>query len=246
MVRITDLVVLPVSRQAINWAVTTATQKVIQTDRGFVRRGLAQILQNTFQGDLAKNALIEWLKFGGIANNRIWEFDRVRPHFRSWNRLGYQLKVTKSDGHEVTIDVNSSMPHQNETDRDIIDRYDVKVTAGSSRNNLRDPSALRSEVFVQIYVRPRVGMVEETPNRIRDALLAQEMSATRRLLQVSQAYGANILTGFSWATRQDVARFKRRFERRGQRTTWSFWRRIYWRCPIKSSRPMRTLIQYFT
>ena len=95
VVRIRDLVALPLSRQAISWAVTTATQKIIQTDRGFVRRGLAQILQNTFQGDLVKNAFIEWLKSQGIPETRIWEYDRVRSHFRSWNRLGYQLKVTK-------------------------------------------------------------------------------------------------------------------------------------------------------
>ena len=222
VVRLRDLIGLPVSRQAINWAVTTSTQKVNQTDTGFVRRGLARILQNTFQGDLAKNAFIEWLQSQGIARSRIWEYDRVRPHFRSWNRLRYQAKVTKGNGYEVTIDVNSSMPPHNESDRLIINNYDVKVTAGSRRNNLTDPLRLRSELHVQIYVRPRVGIVIEEPREVRDALLAEETSATRRILQISQAYTGNILTGFAWATRKDVDRFKRLSERMNERTTWSF------------------------
>jgi len=244
VVRIGDLVVLPLSRQAITWAVTTATQKVIQTDRGFVRRGLAQILQNTFQGDLAKNAFIEWMQSQGIPQSRIWEYDKVRPHFRSWNRKGYQVKVTRRNNEEVTIDVNSSVPpHQDESDQYIIDNYDVKVTAGSRRNNLRQPLQLRSEVYVQIYVRPHVGIVTED-QEVRDALLSQETSATRRILQINQAYQGNILTGFAWATRNDVNRFKRLFERMGERTTWRFWWRIYWRCPIKDSRPLRNIISY--
>jgi len=246
VVRIADVVVLPLSQQAISWAVTTSTQKIIQTDRGFVRRGLAQILQNTFQGDLSKNAFIEWLRSHGIPETRIWEYDRVRSHFRSYNRLGYQIKVEKRNGDEVTIDVNSSMPHQNESDQYIIDNYDIKVTAGSSMSNLRPPLRLRSEVYVQIYVRPRVGIVTEDSQEIRNSLLSDETTATRRILQINRAYRGNILSMFAWATRNDVNRFKRRFERRGERTTWRFWRRIYWKCPIRMSRPPRDLIRYLT
>ena len=146
----------------------------------------------------------------------------------------------------MTIDVNSSMPHQNESDRYIIDNYDIKVTAGSRMNKLRDPLQLRSEVYVQIYVRPRVGILTQDPQEVRDALLSKEMSATRHVLQINQAYQGNILTGFAWATRNDVNRFKRLFRRRGKKPTWSFWYRIYWKCPIKRSRPLQGLIPYLT
>ena len=244
VVQLTDLVVLPLSRQAIAWAVRTATQKIIQTDRGFVRRGLAQILQNTFQGDLAKKAFIEWLQSRGITN--IWDYDHVRPHFRAWNRLGYQMKVTQADSHEVTIDVNSSIPPHDETDQEIIDNYDIKVTAGSRRGQLRDPLNLRSEVFVQIYVRPRVGLITVDPTAIRTSLLEEETRAARRILQISRAYTGDILTGFAWATRNDIDGFNTEFQRNGVRTTWQFWRRIYWRCPIGRSRPLRDLMQYLT
>jgi len=244
VVQLTDLVILPLSSQAIDWAIKTATQKIIQTDRGFVRRRLAQIFQNTFQGDLAKKAFIEWLQSQGIVN--IWDYDHVRPHFRAANRLGYQMKVIKADGYEVTIDVNSSIPPHDETDQEIIDNYDVKVTAGSRRDRLRDPVNLRSEVFVQIYVRPRAGLATVDPQVIRTSLLAEETLATRRILQISRAYTGDILTGFAWATRNDVDRFKRQFQSRGARSTWRFWGRIYWRCPISRSQPLGDLIRYLT
>ena len=248
VVRRGDIIVLPLSRKAITFAAWTATQKVNRTDRGFARRNLAQILQNTFQGDLAKNAFTEWLLSQGIPFNRIWEYDEVRPHFRSYNPEGYQLKVTKNNGHEVTIDVNSSMPRRNQTDQYIIDNFDVKVTAGSRGKSLRDPLQLRAEVHVQIYVRPNVEMTEIEPEELRDALLAEETRATERILQIRQAYRGDILFGFAWATRNDVDRFKRQFERRGETPTWGFWRfsRIYWKCPIKRSRVLRTLISYLT
>jgi hypothetical protein len=248
VVRPRVIIVLPLSRKVITFAAWTATQKVNRTDRGFARRNLAQILQNTFQGDLAKNAFIEWLLSQGIPFNRIWEYDEVRPHFRSYNPLGYPLKVTKNNGHEVTIDVNSSMPHGNQTDQDIIDNFDVKVKAGSRGQSLRDPLQLRAEVYVQIYVRPNVEMPRIEPEELRDALLAEETRATERILQIRQAYRGDILFGFAWATRNDVDRFKRQFESRGETPTWTFWRisRIYWKCPIRGSQRLQTLISYLT
>ena len=90
-------------------------------------------------------------------------------------------------------------------------------------------------------LRPRVGMVREETQKVPSALLAEETSATRRILQIDQTYRGDILTGFAWAKRSDVDRFKRRFERIGEKITWRFWRGIYWRCPIKDSRPLKEL-----
>jgi hypothetical protein len=199
-----------------------------------------------FQGDLSKNAFREWLESNGILSTSIWEYDRVRPHFRSSNRLGYQLNVRKGNGKIVTIDVNSSMPPDNQDDRYLINHYDVKVTAGSDKYHLHDPSQLKSDIYVQIYVRPQPGIGAVDPATVRNALLVEEMDATRRILQISQAYTGNILTGFAWAKRTDVGRFKTKHMSMGERTTWSFWGRTYWRCPLKKCRPLPRVIPYLT
>lgn len=247
VVQLQDVLTLPLSRKVIIFAAWTATQKINQTDRGFARRSLPQILQNIFQGDLAKNAFVEWLLSQGISLNRIWEYDEVRTSFRSPNRLGYPIKITKNDGQEVTIDVNSSSS-DNRTDQSIIDNLDVKVTAGNRNSNLRNPLQLRAEVHVQIYVRPRVEMEEIAPEELREALLNDQTLTTERILQVRDAYQGDVLFGFGWATRNDIDRFKRRFEQRGERPTWGFWRfrRIYWKCPIRDSRPFQDLPAYLT
>jgi hypothetical protein len=238
-VTVRNLINIPVSTDAQDWAIKTATQKCLYSIHGFLFRNLPTIFQNIFQGDLAKSAFIEWLNSRRIT--QIWEFDRHRTDgFRGWNRLGYQLLVTRRNGREVKIDVNSSVPTRGERNDAIVNERDIKVTAGKRRGPITEPTSLRADVFVQIYVRPRVALSLPTAREIHSSLSQRGEIATRQLLDVNRAYSGNILTGFAWATRADINRFKRNHERRGDQTTWQFWgsHRIYWHCPIRESRKM--------
>jgi len=244
-VTIRDLVTIPLSTSAQDWAVRTATQKCLYSIHGFIWRNLPTIFQNTFQGDLAKSAFIEWLNSNGVS--QIWEYDRRRADgFRGWNRLKYQLRVTKRNGDELKIDVNSSVPTRGEGNDAIINERDIKVTAGERRGRLTEPMNLHADVFVQIYVRPHVTITLPAAGEIQQLLSQQGENATRHLLNVSRVYSGNILTGFAWATRANVNRFKRTHERRGEPATWQYWRshRIYWCCPIRKSRKMIDLPSY--
>ena len=247
VVGVRDIVPIPLSANAQDWAVRTATQKCLYSIHGFMWRNLPKIFQNIFQGDLVKSAFIEWLNSHGVT--QIWEYDRHRRDgFRGWNRLGYQLKVTKRNGTEIKIDVNSSIPTCNESNRAIINNRDIKVTAGNYRGRLTMPENLRADIFVQIYVRPNGTITLPTASTLRNRLHQQGESATRQLLNISRIYSGNILYGFAWATRDDVVRFKNIHQRRGEPTTWRFWpsRRIYWRCPIRRSRRFMDILPYLT
>lgn len=244
-VTVRDIINIPLSTSAQDWAVRTATQKCLYSIHGFIWRNLPTIFQNTFQGDLAKSAFTEWLNSNGIT--QVWEYDRQRTDgFRSWNRLKYQIKVTKGNGKEVKIDVNSSIPTKGEGNDAIVKGRDIKVTAGKRGDRLIEPTNLAADLFVQIYVRPRATITLPTASRIQHLLNQQGENATRRLLNVSRVYSGNILTGFAWATRADVDRFKRNHARRREPTTWRYWpaHRVYWRCPISQSKKMRDLPTY--
>jgi hypothetical protein len=244
-VSVRDIVPIPLSTSATDWAVRTATRKCLYSIHGFMWRNLPLIFQNTFQGDLAKSAFIEWLNSKRIT--RIWEYDRHRTDgFRGWNRLGYQLSVTKRNSDIVKIDVNSSVPTRGEANNIIINERDIKVTAGERGGRLKEPTSLRADIFVQIYVRPRTTITLPAPRRIRHLLRRHGEDATRQLLDISRVYSGNILDGFAWAKRADVGRFKRSHERRRELTTWQFWpsRRLYWRCSIRRSRRFIDLPSY--
>nr|WP_304219963.1 hypothetical protein [Fredinandcohnia onubensis] len=241
-VTVANLINIPVSNAAIRWAAYTSLKKFPHTSQGIRPRPPLVILDNLFQGDLAKSALIEYFLVNSVAITQ--EFDRVRTdNFVNYNTQGFHFIANNS-----RIEVNSSNIPSGDTVSSAIQR-DIKVTA-SNGGPITYPLALPFDITVQLYF-------DTQPNRITNQYNYQQLVALANEVQspedealdaVVNALNANVryshnLIGYGWATTTDIDQIRLNNVRNGRPTTWSYPNnsRTYWRCKIQDTNPFVTL-----
>ncbi|ACJ82145.1 MULTISPECIES: hypothetical protein [Bacillus cereus group] len=245
-VTINDIVHIPISNENIRWAATTAILKFPYTSQGFANG--RPILDNLFQGDLAKNALITYLMHRGF--NITNEYDRVRTdNFTLHNPQGYDFSQN-----DLRVEVNSSkVPHLN---RDLAYRlrwYDLKVTAYDNYNNVTMPLDLPYDIAYQLYFETDVNYVPRNYANLltavntvfEDGILYNENVLNALIdqlivdLEVDDRY-TNTLSGYAKTTPQDIENIRLNNQNNRQSQTWNHGRgvRNYWNCKLQDCVPM--------
>jgi hypothetical protein len=238
-----DLLNIPISNSAIRWAAYTSLKKFPHTSSGTRPRSAQEILDNLFRGDLAKSALIEYLKSKGVPIP--WEYDKIRTdNFTSYNPHGYHFIANKSK-----IECNSSLYPEGKNRITAID-CDIKVTAGDGQKIWTYPLDHKFDITVQMYYdTDATGLIEKF-NAVELKEIANEIKSEKdsvlddviNSLSPQSRYG-NTLIGYGWATKNDIERFRLTNKAAGLPQTWSHRNntRTYWNCKIRDTNPFRTL-----
>lgn len=235
-VELSDLIYLPISENSIIWALETACKKFKyrQSRRQYDRidRSNLTALDDKVRGDLAKNAIIEWLQNNGVSD--INEYDKVRKdNFR--NQDGdWDFLVKK-----IQIEVKSSLPYRMESNNRIIDIRDVKIIAKRAGESIKMPLNLTCDVFIQIYFRTSLLSNAMSLKDILAMIDEDNYKDIRDLIQADSRLMEPI--AFAWATKEDVDNF-----RTGSNDFWSYSGFTYWKCPICDSGKIVDLPHYLS
>jgi hypothetical protein len=197
-------------------------------------RSPVEILDNIYMGDLAKNALLAYLR--AHCTNPIEDYDEVRTDEFKKPDPSWDYKVGKR---RIRLEVKSSIPPNHEARASLVANRDIKITA--SHDNGRtwlSPEKLESEIHAQIYFYAKTSPKgAETFAQLTEILL-KEPESIHRLIH-SEKYDEPLF--FGWSTKKQIIRFARELKP----PTWSFGKtsRIYWRCPIKEAFTLPYLIE---
>jgi hypothetical protein len=239
----TDLINIPISTSAIRWATYTSVKKFPHTSQGTRNRSALEKLDNLFRGDLAKNALIEYLQSRGVTISQ--EYDRVRTdNFTSYNPVGFHFIAN-----DTKIESNSSLFPYGKNKHTALD-CDIKVTAGDGSKIWTLPLHHKFDTTVQMYFDTPKEELSGFFNdqKIKEISLEVESMENPILDEVISSLNAenrysNTLIGYGWASKQDINQIKLNNTLAGQPTTWSYSgnTRTYWNCKIRDTNPFITL-----
>lgn len=237
-----DIIRIPISTANIQWAAETAIKKFQHTHQGF--RGPRNVLDELFQGDLAKNALISYLTNNGQLITD--EYDRVRnDNFTMPNNYGY---VFFENG--LRVEVNSSKaPNLNHSIQQRLSWYDLKVTAGDNGVIHTMPHQLPYDISYQMYFETDKNQQLPNYNRLCNAITGADLTDPQVLTQlinqliidldVANRYQYNLL-GYARVTPTIIENIRLRNQANGQNTTWSFpgATRDFWVCKLRDCDPI--------
>lgn len=236
-----QIVRIPISVANILWAAETALKKLPHTDLGF--DATRNMLDNLFQGDVAKNALIDYL--ANLGYNITDEYDRVRTdNFNRFNNRGYVFRMN-----EDRVEVNSSkLPNGYNTPANIIQDLDLKVTYQDRFNNLIYPNDLNYEYSFQLYF--HINHDNRTDyqgilNEIRARNYNEITDLVPQLIEELDVYNryAGNLYCYCYVTPTRIEEIRQQNERLGRDVHWTFPRanHTWWKCPISECFSLDTL-----
>jgi hypothetical protein len=229
-----DVFTLPVDAEIKQKTAQNTAQKFLYTHPSMMyKRTPIQILDNIYMGDLAKNALLAYLRSNCI--NPIQDYDEIRTDGFQKPDPSWDYKVGKR---RIKLEVKSSIPPRNETQASLIQNRDIKITASHDKGRTwLQPEKLESEIHTQIffYAKPcktNAATHQEVNNMIQDT-----PEAVHQFLE-SERYNEPLF--FGWTTKKSIIQCSRQLEP----ATWTFEKtsRIYWRCPIKEAFTLPFLI----
>ncbi|GEM_PF-2826002 len=199
------------------------------------QRTPVELLENLYMGDLAKNALLEYLR--PRCTHTITDFDEVRSDRFLLPDPGWDIKVGEA---QVKLEVKSSIPPNQETPEEIIRLRDIKITA--SHNNGKTwikPEDIESEIHVQVYFYTKSNRSVYKDFELLYQDLERDENALHHIL-VSSRFNEPMF--FGWNQRENIIRFTRTLKPH----TWGFPRtkRIYYRCPIKDAFSLPQLVTH--
>jgi hypothetical protein len=241
----TDIINIPVSNTALQWAAYTSLKKFPYTTQGIMHRPPLVILDNLFRGDLAKSALIEFLQSRGVTITQ--EYDRIRTdNFMNARPHEYDFIANQSK-----IEVNSSAIPARDTRLTALNN-DIKVTAGNAGRIYNYPNNFDFDITVQLYfdINSANGIngtqyTKEQLIAISNELESPQDSVLNTIVSNLNAHNryTNNLFGYGWATANEIEQFRINNRTMGQPLTWSYPgnSRTYWKCEIKDTNPFSIL-----
>ena len=193
-----------------------------------------ELLDNIFMGDIAKNSLLEYLKFQCI--NPIIDYDELRNDNFMSPDPGWDFKVGDN---RIKVEVKSSTATNNEKDKILLIR-DIKITA--SHNNGLDmiaPEKLESDIHLQVYFLARPYKNGYDSFEALQNTLNTDPNSLHRIIN-SAKYNEPLF--FGWNTKANIIRYSNTLIP----TTWTFsWTtRVYWRCPINEAMTLKQLVDF--
>ncbi len=233
---INDVLKLPVSEQVIEKTAANTIKKYSHTHTTMMyNRSPVELLDNIFMGDLAKNAMLEWLKLH--CNSNITDYDEIRSDNFKEPDPGWDFIIGNRN---QKAEVKSSTPTRKENYERIISLRDIKITASHDKGKTWiDPNSLESEIHIQIYFYSR-----PWKNGYSNfCKLADDLNADHGIIHSvinTKKYAEPLF--FGWNIKKNIITYSKTFEE----PTWSFDKtsRIYWRCPIKKAYNLPQLVKY--
>lgn len=233
--KVEDVYCLPVSQAVRHKSMLNAIRKYRYTyTKLMYERTPIELLDNLYMGDLAKNALIEYLQLQ--TNQLVIDYDDVRRDNFMESDPGWDFAFGKK---LLKTEVKSSIPPKGEYVKDIIEKRDIKITA--SHDNGKTwifPNDLESDIHVQIYF---YAHVQKSGNKNFDELYAQIKDSPQRAHELIQSSKYDNPLFLGWNTKKQLIRFEK--ELKPNNWTFSWTNRIYWRCPIKQAYNLRQLVE---
>jgi hypothetical protein len=237
-VTVNDIIQIPITNTAIQWAMFTSMKKFPYTVQGMRNRPPLVKLDDLFRGDLAKNAMIEYLHNNGV--NIVEEYDRSRTdNYKNPNSRQWHFRTQKH-----RFEVNSSLIPTNRSANYVVNNFDIKVTVERKNGIVISPTNLSYDVALQLYyhnVPPVRGFIDTTSqNRIRN----EEVEVIEELLNIRNRYRE--LYFYAWITTTEIEQFRLSNVALGNPPTYVIptTNREYWDCKIRNCYTPRTLVPY--
>lgn len=229
---------LPVDDAVIYKTLRNVVKKYDNTDKTLMyERTPVELLDNLYMGDIAKNALINYLRMSGI--DTVVDYDDIRTDNFLNPDPGWDFIVGRR---KVKVEVKSSIPPNNESVADIVSKRDIKITAALDKENpvIILPENLESHVHAQIYF-------YATPYKKGyndfDSLSRVINADYRQVADIINAEKYNQPLFLGWNTKDEIIKYTHGDV---EHHTWTFsWtKRLYWSCPIKYAHNLESLVRY--
>ena len=235
---IQDISELPVSTAVCEQTMRNVVKKFDNTIvADMYNRTPVELLDNLYMGDLAKNALLDFLQGSRVPN--IINYDDIREDDFVNPDLGWDFIAGIK---ELKVEVKSSIPTLQESREDIIHNRDIKITACHDKNNPQwiFPLEQESDIHVQIYF--YATPYKEGYNSFEQ--LSEDINADwRNVGRIINHTKYNQPLFFGWNTKQEIEQYTNHDIKTG---TWTFrgTNRQYWKCPIINAHNLEQLLQY--
>lgn len=234
---IEDVFVLPVSEEVIEKTQINVVKKYNYTCKSLMyHRTPVELLDNLYMGDMAKNALFDYLK--KHCSNLVVDYDEVRTDNFEHPDPGWDILI---DEKKLKVEIKSSIPPNNESKEDILFKRDIKITASHDNGHTWIlPDNIESDIHVQIYFYAR-----PYKNGYSDfSKLSEDISKDHRLVEEiihASKYNQPIFFGFN--TKENIVDYIKHLPENKRTWTFSWTDRVYWACPIKMAFNMDALIK---
>ncbi len=233
---VNDVFQLPVSQAVIDKTMRNVVKKYNYTYKALMyQRTPVELLDNLYMGDLAKNALFDYLHAHCTTN--ILDYDDIRTdNFQSADP-GWDMLVGNS---KIKLEVKSSIPPNGELYSDIISKRDVKITASHDKGqHFIMPAQIESELHVQIY------FYAKTYKKGYDDFQALSDVVTNDYHQVGNIINASKYNNplfFGYTTKSILINYLNTLPVNNRTWTFSWTNRLYWRSPIKDAGNLPALV----
>lgn len=235
---INDVIILPVNQQIIDKTMKNVVKKLNHTNISLMyNRTPVELLDNLYMGDLAKNALYDYLI--NRVSVPVVDYDEVRKDNFTEPDPGWDMLVGRS---RLKVEIKSSTPPGNEEWIDIINKRDIKITASPDKGRtwIR-PEDLESEIHVQIYFYARPYKRGYNSLDALQMYLNQDYHRVQDLIQADK-YNKPLFFGFQ--TKSNIIKHVNAQPAREKTWTFSWTERIYWSCPISQAYNLDSLVKY--
>lgn len=229
-----DIITLPFTKAILEKTAANTIQKYSHTHKSLMYgRSPVELLDNIFMGDLAKNALLEYLRMH--CNNPLIDYDEIRTDNFKEHDPGWDIKA---GNRQIKMEIKSSIPPQGDDNISIIDARDIKITASHDKGQTWiAPETIESYIHVQVYfyAKPYVKGYDSFDVLYRELLLHPE-----KIYEILNTEKYKEPLFFGWTSKKKIIHYVNTLKP----NTWTFLKseRIYWRCPIKEAMTMPELI----
>lgn len=236
MFTVNDIFELPVSREVIEKTLRNTVKKFNFTCRALMySRTPVELLDNLYMGDMAKNALYDYLV--KHCNCPVIDYDEVRTDNFQNHDPGWDLLVGNK---KIKVEIKSSIPPKNESREDIVRLRDIKITASHDEGRTWiNPNDLESDIHVQVYFYAKAYKNGYNSFQELSALISKDMWKVREIIN-SDKYNSPLFFGYN--TKENIIKHLESLPRERRTWTFSWTHRIYWKCPIIDAFNMSSLI----
>ena len=231
-----DACILPVSAFVIDKTMRNTAKKYEFTYKSLMyERTPIELLDNIYMGDMAKNALFDYLK--KHCEKPVIDYDEIRTDNFTEHDPGWDIMVGYN---KIKVEVKSSIPPHGESMSSIVANRDIKITASHDNGKTWiQPKDLESNIHVQIYFYAHPWKIG--PYNSFEELYNDISNDYTKIDTIIGAKKYNQPWFCGWNTKKNIIKYASTLSP----NTWTFsWtKRIYWRCPIKDSFNLQQLIE---
>jgi hypothetical protein len=233
---VNDVVILPFNETILTkTAVNTIRKYRYITSTMMYKRTPVELLDNLFMGDIAKNALVEYLR--PLCHQPVIDYDEIRTDNFLEPDPGWDFKAGTT---LIKAEVKSSIPTNSESHLAIINKRDIKITASHDKGKTwKQPGELDSELHVQVffYAKPYKDGYDQF-----DALYKALIADNSVIHDIINSSKYKLPLFFGWNQKSAIINYTKTLKP----NTWTFDKtsRIYWRCPVKEALTLPQLVDY--